>query len=784
MTSYEQLGLFYLGRRYDLPSRKRLPDPVLYDSKDLLTHAVCVGMTGSGKTGLGIAVIEEAAIDGVPVLAIDPKGDLSNLLLTFPAMTASDFAPWVTPTEGTPREELAAKEAAAWRAGLAEWDQTPDRISRLRAATDIRLYTPGSRAGTPLALLGSLRPPGATDDEDAAGWVTSTATSLLALAGVDDSGPQTREHTLLATILSGAGEGASLPWLIQQIAKPPFDRVGVLDLETFFPAKDRQALALRFNSVLASPGFNVWLTGEPLDIGGLLHTPEGRPRIAIVSIAHLDDPQRMLVVSMLLNAVVAWTRRQSGTTSLRALIYMDEVFGYLPPVANPPSKAPLLTLLKQARAFGVGLMLATQNPVDLDYKALSNAGTWFLGKLQTERDKARVLDGIEGLSSSLDRGSLDKILSGLQKRVFVMHDVHESEPTIFETRWTLSYLCGPMRREERKRRGDTPAGETTPRASAGPAAPTSAARAPSPVPSSTSTKPVLPAGITEFYLPAPTGAARFVPVLYGAAHVHYSDAGKGLDEAADVLAVAPFNDGAIPIDWENAEIVDVAPERLSSTPPAGVTGEYLPLPAPALTARSYADWRRDFEQWIARAQGQQLLSAPSLGLTSRVGESERDFQIRIQQAVRETRDAAVEKLRARYAPRVERLHARVQAAQDAVGREQQQSQQQKVQSAVSIGSTLLGALLGRKAISLSTLGRATTAARGVGRVVKESQDIAGAQARVTEAQSELADLEAELASETAKLDTTASVAIEKVNVKPKRGGVDVRIVTLAWRAIA
>jgi hypothetical protein len=790
MTSYEQLGLFYLGRRYDLASRTRLPEPVLYDSKDLLTHAVCVGMTGSGKTGLGIAMIEEAAIDGVPVLAIDPKGDLANLLLTFPSMSAADFAPWVTPQGAESRDALAAKEAAGWTAGLAEWDQTPARAGRLREAADIRLYTPGSRTATPLALLGSLRAPEGLDEEDAAAWAASTASSLLSIAGVEDTGPQSREQTLLATILSSAGTEATLPWLVQQIARPSFDRVGVLDLETFFPAKDRQALALRFNNVLASPGFNVWLAGEPLDIGALLHTPEGRPRVAIVSIAHLDDPQRMLVVSMLLNAVVAWTRRQSGTTSLRALVYMDEVFGYLPPVANPPSKAPLLTLLKQARAFGVGIMLATQNPVDLDYKALSNAGTWFLGKLQTERDKARVLDGIEGLSSSIDRATLDRTLSGLQKRVFFMHDVHESQPTIFETRWTLSYLRGPMSREELKllagatKPDATPAAPTSSPADAAPAVDRARAAA-TPPPSTAGTKPVLPAGIKEFYLPSSpsAGTTRFVPVLYGAARVRYTDAKKALDETADVLAVAPFSDGAVPVDWENAELIDVTPDQLAPSAPPGTGSDYLPVPSAALAARSYADWQRDFEQWIGRAQGQRLLSAPSLGLTSRVGESERDFQIRVQQAAREARDAAVEKLRARYAPRVDRVQAKIKSAQDAVGREQQQSTQQKLQSAVSIGSTLLGALLGRKALSMSTLGRATTAARGMGRVVKESQDIAGAEARVTEAQSELAELEAELASETAKLESVAAVPIEALDVKPKRGGVDVRIVTLAWRAV-
>ncbi len=420
MESYEQLGLFYLGKRYDLDTRARLAEPILYDSKDLLTHAVCVGMTGSGKTGLGIALIEEAAIDGIPVLAIDPKGDLANLLLTFPNLSAAEFRPWVstagTGSDGAAADAAAAEQAALWKAGLAEWDQAPDRIARLKAAAEVCVYTPGSRAGTPLAILRTLGMQAQEDDEAAAARIGSTVSSLLTLAGLADSGPHSREHTLLSTILdlhrssseaaptaiSGASHrsaaSADLPWMIQQIQRPAFERVGVLDLETFFPAKERQALALRFNSILAAPGFDVWLAGEPLDIPSLLYTPDGRPKVSIVSVAHLDDTSRMLVVSMTLNAILEWTRRQTGTTSLRALVYMDEVFGYFPPVSNPPSKLPLLTLLKQARAFGVGIALATQNPVDLDYKALSNAGTWFLGKLQTERDKARVLDGIEGIA--------------------------------------------------------------------------------------------------------------------------------------------------------------------------------------------------------------------------------------------------------------------------------------------------------------------------------------------------------------------------------------------------
>src|SRR6478609_1589204 len=454
MQQFEQLGLFYLGKQYDLPARRRRDDLVLYDAKDLVTHAVCVGMTGSGKTGLGLTVIEEAAIDNIPVLAIDPKGDLSNLLLTFPSLTGSDFAPWVDPSDASARgldpDAFAAQQADTWKKGLAEWGEDGDRIARFKAAANVTVFTPGSRAGTPLALLRSLASATDEDSENSSARVASTADSLLALAGVTDAEGHTRERTLLATILARATaeDAADLPWLVRQIQRPSFDRVGVLDLETFFPAKERQELALRFNSVLAAPGFDVWLEGVPLDPGAMLYGSDGKPRVAIVSIAHLGDAERMLVVSLLFNALVEWTRRQPGTTSLRALIYMDEVFGYLPPVANPPSKAPLLTLLKQARAYGVGIMLATQNPVDLDYKALSNTGTWFLGKLQTERDKARVLDGLDGVAGGFDRATLDSTLSALGSRVFLMHNVHEHEPVVFETRWTLSYLRGPLGRDE------------------------------------------------------------------------------------------------------------------------------------------------------------------------------------------------------------------------------------------------------------------------------------------------------------------------------------------------
>lgn len=785
MQPFEQLGLFYLGKRYDLQSHLRSDDLLLYDSRDLVTHAVCVGMTGSGKTGLGIAIIEEAALDGIPVIAIDPKGDLSNLLLTFPSLTAADLAPWLDPADaiahGVSESVFAAQQAAKWKNGLAEWGEDGDRIARLRAAADVAVFTPGSRAGTPLALLKSLAGPPSEEDEDAAARVASTADGLLALAGINDAATHSRERTLLATILSHASraDDAGLPWLVQQIQRPSFDRVGILDLETFFPARERQDLALRFNSVLATPGFDVWLDGAPLDPGALLYTGAGKPRVAVVSIAHLGEPERMLVVSLLLNAIVEWTRRQRGTTSLRALVYMDEVFGYLPPVANPPSKAPLLTLLKQARAYGVGVMLATQNPVDLDYKALSNTGTWFLGKLQTERDKARVLDGLEGVAAGLDRATLDRTLSALTSRVFLMHNVHDREATVFETRWTLSYLRGPLGRDELKRLSAT----TVASAGSGGApsgAPTDAptdARLPASTAAGPGPRPIVPTGIQEVFVPTP-GPTHYAATLYASARVHYSDTRRGIDVVEDVNAVTSFGAGAVPIQWEAAADAPVPPERLEAAPPAGAT--FDPPPAAALDPRRYAGWSKDFVDWVVRSRPLQVFSVPALKITSTPGESEREFRMRAQLAAREARDAQVDRLRAKYAARVQRAADKVKQAQALVGREEQQVTQQHLQTAVSVGATIFGALLGRKMVSTSTLGRATTAARGVSRSMKEAGDVAKAQERVAAAQQELAAVQQEIETQVAAISTPAEPEIETLNVKAKRGSVDVRLVALAW----
>ncbi len=517
-------------------------------------------MTGSGKTGLCLALIEEAAIDGVPVIAIDPKGDLGNLLLTFPHLSADEFRPWIDEDEarrqGQTVDAFAASEAQRWTKGLADWGEDAARVERLRNAADFTIYTPGSRAGVPVSILSSFAaPPPATraDGELLAERAASTATSVLSLAGLDAQ-PRSREHTLVTSLFGAAwaeGRDLDLATLIQQVQAPPFTKVGVVDLEAFFPQKDRFALAMQLNGLLAAPGFAQWLEGVPLDPASLLYTAQGKPRVAVFSIAHLGDAERMFFVSLLLNQVVAWMRGQTGTTSLRAVVYMDEILGYFPPVANPPSKAPLMTLLKQGRAFGIGVVLATQNPVDLDYKGLANTGTWFLGRLQTERDKARMLDGLEGAASgSMDRSETDRLLSALDKRVFLLHNVHEKGPVVFQTRWTLSYLRGPLSRDQIRQL--TPA--------RAPAVESEQARQLSPqrerqeprdrrrlrrqARNRLEQRRSCPPGLQQYFVPATAGGSiRYRPVVLGAARVSFGDSKLGIDEVRDVVYAADINPG-------------------------------------------------------------------------------------------------------------------------------------------------------------------------------------------------------------------------------------------------
>jgi hypothetical protein len=784
MTDFERLGVFYIGREYDPAAAPDAPapGPLLYDSKDLTTHAVCVGMTGSGKTGLCLSLLEEAAIDGIPALVIDPKGDIANLLLAFPDLRPEDFAPWVDPAEaarkGVPPAEWPARVADNWRKGLAESGQDGERIRRFRDAADVAVYTPGSDSGLQLSVLRSLAAPaGATDPAALRERVAGVVSGLLGLVGVAADPLKSREHILLASILETAwreGRALDLAGLIGAIQKPPFDKVGVFDLETFYPAKDRLELAMAVNNLLASPGFGAWLEGEPLDVQRLLYTPEGKPRISIVSIAHLGDAERMFVVTLLLNELVGWMRGQPGTSSLRAMFYMDEIFGYFPPTAMPPSKLPMLTLLKQARAYGLGLVLATQNPVDLDYKGLANAGTWFIGRLQTERDKERVIEGLQGAlaGSAFDRPTLERLMSGLGQRVFLMRNVHDDEPVLLRTRFALCYLRGPLTLPEIGRL-------MAPRKAqhAAPAATAAAAPAAAPAAPAASSRPVLPAGVEELFLPAKpgAGAVAYRPRIAAAIRLHYVDAKSGLDAWRNLALLAPVGDDGRPAWGESTEL----PALGSGGEPVAGAG-FGDLPAALLRPAGYAAAGKSLASHLLEHGTVELLRCAPLKLASEPGESDGDFRARLAHALHERRDEEVAKLRQKHAAKLRTLEDQLRRAEERAERERAQYSQRKLDSAVAIGASVLGAIFGGRRSAAS---RAGSAARSAGRVFGEKGDVARADENLDVLRQRRAELlaaiEAEVAALAQSLDAT-SVDLERVRVPPRKSDISVGRVVLAW----
>ena len=794
MEDFEKLSTFYLGKSFDLAKDKLNNEFVLYDAKDLNTHAVIIGMTGSGKTGLGIGLLEEAAIDKIPVIAIDPKGDLGNIMLTFPELRPEDFEPWVNPREaadqGRTTAEYAADQAQLWERGLGQWGQNRQRIKRLRDTADMAIYTPGSRAGIPVSVLKSFNAPPAElrDDDDLyRDRISSTATSILALMNIDADPLTSREHILISNILKVCWDedrGLDVPGLIAAIQSPPIDKVGVLDMDTFFTPKDRFGLAMRLNNLLAAPGFDVWMEGEGLDAGRLLHTPAGRPRVSVMSIAHLSDSERMFFVTMLLNEVLSWMRRQPGTGTLRAVLYMDEIFGYMPPTANPPSKMLFLTLLKQARAYGLGLVLATQNPVDLDYKGLSNTGTWFIGRLQTERDKARVMDGLEGAAAGgeFNRQRMEQTLAGLGKRRFLLHNVHETAQVIFQTRWVMSYLAGPLTREQIKR---LMAGYQSPEAAA--ATPALPAKAP---PRAETTRAALPPAlapeISQFFLPPTLRGGEddtliYYPRLLGAAEVTYSSARYKVHADKRIIALTEFDDGPVAVDWLQSELLDMNVGELESEAVDGAG--FAELVGAAGNAKSYGKWERSFKRWLRNEQTLPLLYSKKCKEVSTAGESEGDFRARLQTLAHEQRDIEIGKLRKKYDAKIAVQERKLLRAEQKLETEQSQSQQSKLDTYVSIGSAILGAFMGRKRISATSAGRIGTAVKRAGRIGKQSDDVKHAKAVIKEIQASMEQLNSQFEDDVARLDLSFDAQTEKldsVTIKATSTNIHVHLVALAW----
>ena len=847
MDDLDRLASFYLGKEYDLAAGRVVDRPVLYDARDLTTHAVCLGMTGSGKTGLGVVLLEEAVLDGVPSLVIDPKGDMTNLLLTFPDLLPDDFRPWINADDAR-RQNLemdayTAQTADRWRQGLADWGQDPDRIRQLKESADFAIYTPGSSAGRRVSILQTFKAPSLSweiDSEVIRDRISAIATALLALVGVASDPVRSREHILLSTILDQAwraGEDLTLAEIIVRIQKPPFSQLGVFPVETFFPERDRINLAMLLNGLMAAPSFADWTAGQTLDVDSLLHSPAGKPQVSIFYIAHLQEAERQFFVTLLLEQVVAWLYAQSGTTSLRALLYMDEMFGYLPPhPANPPTKKPLLTLLKQARAFGLGLVLTTQNPVDLDYKALANAGTWFIGTMQTERDKLRVLDGLEGAEAvggraGASRADFDRLISALRSRVFLLHNVHAGQPAIFQTRWAMSYLRGPLTRSQIRElmataapsptTAETPPPQPQPAAEPqGAPAPTRttaqvrpavplpavevqalSSQAPSPSPELPygQVAPQLPSAVRQVFVPVETsldgalyrlaseqgwsshsvvgleGQLVYDPALIGLAVVRFAHARsrQTLEQALTYLLPVAQVSGFM--DWSQGQ-VQLDAETLLRKPGAGAL--FGRLPVDLGNASRFAALGKEFSEYLFYNRSVTIWYNLHLKLYSELGESAKAFQRRCREAARQARDAEAEEIKGRYKTRFDQLLVKMQREKRELEEDQVEYAARKREEFFSGAESVVDLFTGRK------MRRSVSTASRKRRLTQQAKaDIEESEKTIDDLETRIDEVGDELQRELDELTARWAALIDDVQqeeVRPRRTDVRVNLFGLAW----
>jgi hypothetical protein len=822
-------GKFYLGREYDLKKGAVTDQPILYDARHLTTHGVILGMTGSGKTGLGIVFLEEALLQGIPALILDPKGDIANLLFTFPDLRPEDFAPWVD-VEGARRrgvsvEEYAAQEARKWREGLAEWDITGERIARLRETVQLTVFTPGSEAGQPVDVLHFFDTPDLDWDEHEEALrerIGGLVSALLGLVGVEADPLQSPEHILLARIVEHvwrAGERLDLPSLIRSLQKPPFQQVGVFELETFFPEKERFALARSLNNLVAAPGFETWQEGAPLDVRALLYADDGRPQASLFYLAHLNDAQRLFFITLFLEAARDWLRAQSGTTDLRALIYFDEVFGYFPPYpSNPPTKIPLMALVKQGRSAGLGIVLATQNPADLDYKGLTNAGTWAIGSLRTERDKERVLEGLESAiaeaGATTDRRTLDRALGTLKPRIFLFHDIHEGAPVFFHTRWAMSYLRGPLTRKQVRdlvARAPRPlaARQVEPAQPIKPvAAPVRIVReqhSPESVPSDlTSSPPTLPPDVPQVFLP-PTVAFEWAlrgyeeqtgrsvlmrerrlvysPRLLALGAVRILDRKRDVDTIETVARLVQLDESRISIrfawDAPDVEQIVVSTADLSPKPPG--EGAYAPLVSALTRSRDLKRLEKDFADYLYYNTSVAVLHSPAFDLYGKPGESRRDFRVRCEKEARRRRDADLSKARARIEKEMARVQQRLRREERELEADQDEMEARKREEWLTIGESALNLLTGRRSLTMlsrsSRKKRMTQQARAdveesLGTIEDLEQQLENLKAQWEDQVEEISDRWAEKLEE-----------IEEVSLTSRRTDVTVEFCGLAWAPV-
>jgi Helicase HerA, central domain len=793
----------FLGELVDPATHERTGTKVQLPSGDFTTHGVIVGMTGSGKTGLGLVLIEECLRAGVPCVLIDPKGDLTNLCLTFPGLAGSDFEPWVNDGDaqkaGLSVADFATQQATTWKEGLSGWGLGPDQIKALRDSTSFTIYTPGSMAGVPLNIVGSLQAPADTSDmEVVRDEVEGYVSGLLGLVGIEADPLSSREHILLSNLIETCwtqGRSLDLPTLVAQVQQPPIRKLGVFELDAFFPPKDRTELAMKLNGLLASPSFAAWGMGQPIDIDGLIKSPEGKPCAAIVTTSHLSDEERQFVTALVLSKVVTWMRRQSGTTDLRMLVYMDEVAGYVPPTAVPPTKKPIMLLMKQARAFGIGTVLATQNPVDVDYKAISNAGTWMVGRLQTERDKGRLLDGMSAAAGGVDVAAVGDTISGLAKREFVLRRAGKDTPEVLTSRWAMSYLRGPLTRDQiqvltaadpRKAGAPAPAAEQP--APATPAAPLPAAPLPAaPVPAAADESPVAPeiaATVPVSYLDPAAAWASQVGAVAGTRHHAAAVARVAMrfdDEKADLVADQEYEAVLFPLperpDPSAAASVDYDDRDLRADAPPGVVYG-LPLAA-VKEKRFWTDLERSWTDHVARNRIVEILVNRPFKLYSRVGETKEEFAARCQAAADDKVDAAAAKLRDKYETKVQRLQQQLLTAQGRVDVLATEAQGRQTEELLSAAGSILGGFLGGRRRTSGILGSLGSSAGRRTRSSTTATRLQTAQGKVADLQAQAQDLEADLAADLTEIQAEWSgraAEVESVSVPLEKS--DVRLVDL------
>ncbi len=789
-------GAFHLGAIVDPATGKPGADELVIGSSELTTHGVIVGMTGSGKTGLAVVLLEEALLAGIPALIIDPKGDMANLALTFPELEPSSFLPWVDPaqaqSEGITVEQLAEKTATSWREGLAAQGIGPERIRQLKDAADVTVYTPGSSAGIPINMIGSLRAPELaweTEAETLRDEIEGTVTSLLGLVGITADPLSSREHVLLANLIENAwrsGRDLDLGTLIGEIQSPPVRKLGVFEIDTFFPPADRTALALKLNALIASPAFAAWGEGVPLDPQTLLFAPDGKPRAAIVYLAHLSDDERMFAATLVFSKLVTWMRGQAGTSDLRALAYMDEVAGYVPPTALPPAKKPLLTIFKQGRAFGLGLVLSTQNPVDLDYKAMANAGTWLVGRLQTENDKARVLEGLRSAAGGADVEALGATIGALQKREFMLVSAKGGAPRVFGTRFAMSFLRGPLTKEEVQR--------LAPSASAAHAA-DAADAASSPVPAAalapdeTSVAPAVAAGVAVSYLDpaapwaaqvgAAAGAPRHRAFLATRVAMRYDDTAAGIDEAQEFEALYGPLDQGLDLDSEIAVDFDDRDFRPEAPPGAA----YVLPDAPVGEGAFFTRAGKDVQARLVANRTLEVFRNRQLKLTSRPGEMKEAFLARCDEAGQAKADEETVKLTKRLEAKRERLENARDVARRRVEELDTQTKSRQANELITGAGAVLGALFGGKRSARSITNAVGSVASKHGQSATSSARRDTAEAKVQKTTDDLADLEQEILDEVAAIDEKWRVvaeAIEPFSIRLEATDVRVTDVRIVW----